>query len=419
MDGEFGGELLKLVHMQNIFFSDNDCYNAMCTQGVNNTISHNLDNAIRSYPSAYEYTRRGDLEQEEMIRSTIRLTSLLDHITNSTQNFTPEEVTHVRNLCNNYRTNVVHNINTLTKPIPETFPRPFGELTEMDNAIIELVIEKIWHCVIARDLYKFFTQRELQNVVNLATRHDYTIFKELYNLPDLDIATNLAVLALYDIIILGDDSGSMVSREYNGITRFKILEHMTSAIAFAGNLFSSDESSIHMRFLNSRLNKDVKFKNDIDQLFHGVHPNGGTVTGRSLNMIFQDLVLPNMQRSALKKPTLIIILTDGVSSDNVNNTINNIKRITSQSQYGKNAVMFQFVQIGNDRGVPDMFNHIESDNPDIVNYVKNYDIEKAFRSREYCVSRYMVDVLTRFEFDDFDEEMVEERRSVFMERLPM
>jgi Tfp pilus assembly protein PilW len=136
-------------------------------------------------------------------------------------------------------------------------------------------------------------------------------------------------------------------------------------------------------------------------------------------MIFQDLVLPNMQRSALKKPTLIIILTDGVSSDNVNNTINNIKRITSQSQYGKNAVMFQFVQIGNDRGVPDMFNHIESDNPDIVNYVKNYDIEKAFRSREYCVSRYMVDVLTRFEFDDFDEEMVEERRSVFMERLPM
>jgi outer membrane phospholipase A len=66
-----------------------------------------------------------------------------------------------------------------------------------------------------------------------------------------------------------------------------------------------------------------------------------------------------------------------------------------------------------------MFNHIESDNPDIVNYVKNYDIEKAFRSREYCVSRYMVDVLTRFEFDDFDEEMVEERRSVFMERLPM
>ena len=68
-----------------------------------------------------------------------------------------------------------------------------------------LVVEKMWRIVCLKKLHGFYTQNSLQNLVNRACKHDYKTLMTQWGLPTLDMAVDLAVLGLYDIIIFGDD----------------------------------------------------------------------------------------------------------------------------------------------------------------------------------------------------------------------
>lgn len=70
-----------------------------------------------------------------------------------------------------------------------------------------------------------------------------------WKLP-LELAADLVKIALFDVIILCDDSGSMKFEQ--GGERIEDLKMILSKVAFACSLF--DHDGIQIRFLNSNVN---------------------------------------------------------------------------------------------------------------------------------------------------------------------
>lgn len=94
------------------------------------------------------------------------------------------------------------------------------------------------------------------------------------------MATDLAVLGLYDIIINADDSTSMRLTEPNedGLDRFTIMKIVINTIGFWSTLMDPD--GIVVRFFNSNVGGDgIGTMQDTLNLFEKVRPNGSTPMG--------------------------------------------------------------------------------------------------------------------------------------------
>lgn len=122
----------------------------------------------------------------------------------------------------------------------------------------------------------------------------------------LEIGFDLVKQALYDVVFLLDDSGSI---------RFSELElelkGILQAAAFATSLF--DEDGFSVRFLNSDLKGDnIKDGQEAMNLVDRVPFNGETPLAGSLK---NKILIPMVENDRnLKKPLHVIIITDGVVS---------------------------------------------------------------------------------------------------------
>lgn len=266
-----------------------------------------------------------------------------------------------------YSTNYVPtNLNGLAKPFVPSGPEyPCGEISS-------LVVEKMWRIVCLKGLYSFYTQGELQNLVNRACKHDYRILQTQWGLPTLDMTTDLAVLGLYDIIIFADDSGSMSITEPNedNMSRFDIMKNVIGTIGFWSTLMDSD--GIVVRFFNSSIEANgIGNIQDVSKLFNQTRPNGGTPMGRNLkSKLFEKIIYPVAQANELARPVLIITITDGIpdSKSDVVNTIKEIKNYFSKTKYGPNGVAFSFAQIGSDAGATSYLDELDTD-PQVGNII--------------------------------------------------
>lgn len=266
----------------------------------------------------------------------------------------------------------------LIMPQPGTILKPTDDITELDEQIAKLVAIKIWDCVVYNKLYYFFTrcgkkekdgniektpQERLQDVVNRATLHDYQLLMELYNIPSVDQITDIAVLALFDVIELIDDSGSMQTTGYknmlgnncsvdfdqeeidriNGIdhntkSRWNLAELLVKLTSYTLTMF--DDDGISIRFLNKRhqnlpseLCDNVSDPEKLTRLFKIVSPNGGTNIGASVKKIYEELVRDDLTSRTLSKPVLLVIYTDGESADQIKDKIRNIRADFYNSPY--------------------------------------------------------------------------------------
>ena len=122
----------------------------------------------------------------------------------------------------------------------------------------------------------------------------------------LEIGFDLVKQALYDVVFLLDDSGSI---------RFSELElelkGILQAAAFATSLF--DEDGFSVRFLNSDIKgNNIKHEQDAMDLVDRVPFNGETPLAGSLK---NKILIPMVEHDqGLKKPLHVIIITDGVVS---------------------------------------------------------------------------------------------------------
>lgn len=163
------------------------------------------------------------------------------------------------------------------------------------------------------------TENQLQHVYNdqqlqalsqqLATRDPVGIICQRWNIP-MEIGFDLVKLALYDIVFLLDDSGSM--RFGDGL--IDELKFLLQSVAFASSLFDQDGFSV--RFMNSELEgnnirTEDQARTIVEQVkFEGVTPLAGSLKDK----ILQPLVYGPAQQGRLTKPVLVIIITDGIVS---------------------------------------------------------------------------------------------------------
>lgn len=135
-----------------------------------------------------------------------------------------------------------------------------------------------------------------------------TQIAQSWHLP-YELAMDLARLALFDIALLLDDSASMQFFE-NGV-RIEELKMMVGKIATAAGLFDSD--GIEVRWLNSK-KEGNGFTTEAQaiELIGRVKWDRATPLGTAMkHKILEPLVYKKVKKNALKKPLLIVAVTDG------------------------------------------------------------------------------------------------------------
>lgn len=292
---------------------------------------------------------------------------------------TQQDVTQMHQLAQEARTDYVHiqqnqyNLQKPTVPVGSEYP---------NNDVSALVVEKMWRIVCLKKLHGFYTQQSLQNLVNRACRHDYKTLMSQWGLPTLDMAIDLAVLGLYDIVIFGDDSGSMGTEEpkEDNLSRWEILKQVVKTIGFWSSLMDAD--GVVVRFINSAVEGNgISNSAEIDNIFRTVRPSGGTPLGEQLDQkIIRKIVVPVIQSQEIQRPVLVLNITDGVpsNSNTVKQTILNCRNFCASTKYGENAVAFSFAQIGSDRTATEYLGQLDTD-PQVghlIDCTSEFSIEK-------------------------------------------
>lgn len=292
---------------------------------------------------------------------------------------TQQDVTQINQLARETQSEYVHvqqNQFNLQKPTV-----PFGQ--EYPNQDVSmLVVEKMWRIVCLKKLHGFYSQQSLQNLVNRACRHDYKTLMVQWGLPTLDMAVDLAVLGLYDIVIFGDDSGSMgtVEPKEDNLSRWEILKQVVKTIGFWSSLMDAD--GVVVRFINSMTEGNgISNAVEIDGIFRTVRPSGGTPLGEQLDAkIIRKIVVPVIQSQEIQRPVLVLNITDGTPSNSnaVKQTILNCRNFCAGTKYGENAVAFSFAQIGSDSSATEYLGQLDTDSQvgHLIDCTSEFSIEK-------------------------------------------
>lgn len=234
-------------------------------------------------------------------------------------------------------------------------------------------------CVRDQRIGAFFSPASLQQIMqqgDLMGKLQH--LAQTWRIPT-EIAIDLVKIALFDIIILVDDSGSM-SFEENG-ERIEDMKAILNKVSEACSLF--DQDGISVRFLNANVQGDnIRNANDVQRLVSQIKFQGLTPLGTSLEQkILDPMVHGPARQGALRKPVLVIAITDGAPQGEDRNKIQQVilrsKRELQQTQYGPDAVSFQFVQVGSDLKARDFLGQLDRD-PQVgsmIDCTSDYELE--------------------------------------------
>lgn len=200
-----------------------------------------------------------------------------------------------------------------------------------------------------------------------------------WRLP-MEIAVDLCKLALFDVILLIDDSGSMAFEE--GGSRIDDAKLVISRVAQAASLF--DDDGIQVRFLNSRIEGNgIRTEPEALSLVNQIRFSGMTPLGTSLDSkILQPLLLNPARQGTLHKPVLVIAVTDGQPGgeprDQLVRVLVNASRTLQQTRYGADALSVTLAQIGNDMHARQFLSEVDvhPEVGDLVDTTSNYEAEE-------------------------------------------
>ncbi|KAI9860795.1 MAG: hypothetical protein M1813_005718 [Trichoglossum hirsutum] len=207
-----------------------------------------------------------------------------------------------------------------------------------------------------------------------------------------EVGQDIVKLALFDIILYIDDSGSMQFED--GGERIKDLKLILSRVAYAAALF--DRDGIQVRFMNNPIEgNNIRTEQQVEELVARVAFKGLTPMGTELKKkVLDPLVVGPARAGQLKKPVLVITITDGQPAGEDQNTVfesikyasNELARMrnpASGSNYGAGAVSYQFAQVGNDLKAREFLGKLDS-NPEVghlVDSTSNFEVEQDEMSR--------------------------------------
>lgn len=177
-----------------------------------------------------------------------------------------------------------------------------------------------------------------------------------------------AFLTTFDTVFVIDDSGSMRGRSWREVR--EALRTITPICS------DHDSDGLDIYFLNhkSQLAADPRsgkaaggyrgFKNAaaVAALFESIQPFGGTPTGTRLQNIIKpyiQLLEANKDDMESVKPVNIIVITDGVPSDDVEGVLLNAAKKLDRIDAPPYQVGVQFFQVGNEPGARDALKELD------------------------------------------------------------
>lgn len=156
--------------------------------------------------------------------------------------------------------------------------------------------------------------------------------------------------------------------EENG-TRIDDLKLMLDRIANAATLF--DEDGISIRFMNSnpppQLTDNIRSEQQINQLMQSVQFKGLTPMGTELRKkVVDPLILSKARAGQLRKPVLVIMITDGQPGGEPREALSQTLDYTfgelSRTPLGQKGAAFQFCQVGRDQHAQEFLGKLDADN---------------------------------------------------------
>ena len=169
--------------------------------------------------------------------------------------------------------------------------------------------------------------------------------------PDSDFA----FLSTFDTKLVIDDSGSMAGQSWR--------ETAAALATIAPICTSYDSDGIDIYFLNQHHSyeyKHVTSKEAVQQIFESVRPRGGTPTGLRLDSILRPYLRQCEQKGPENcKPINIIVITDGVPTDDVESPIIAAARKLDKLDAPAWQIGIQFFQVGEERGAAEALRELD------------------------------------------------------------
>jgi hypothetical protein len=160
-------------------------------------------------------------------------------------------------------------------------------------------------------------------------------------------------------------------------SRIKDLRLILERVSFAATLFDAD--GISLRFMNTDLtgarnqqggplSDNVATEAQIEEIMRGVQFRGLTPMGTSLRKkVIDDIVLAKAAQNQLRKPVLVIAVTDGQPAGEPQNAVFDTIRYAFDTlqqrfpQYGRGGIAFEFAQVGNDEMAKKFLSKLDED----------------------------------------------------------
>lgn len=171
-----------------------------------------------------------------------------------------------------------------------------------------------------------------------------------------------AFLSTFDTIFVIDDSMSMTGRSWREVR--DALQAITPICT------SHDADGIDVFFLNHVSGapnggySNIKDAAQVQHLFSSVRPRGATPTGARLHQILKPYVESLARRSGNMesvKPVNIIVITDGVPTDDPESIIVHHARKLDAMEAPPHQVGIQFFQVGNESGASRALRELDDD----------------------------------------------------------
>lgn len=238
-----------------------------------------------------------------------------------------------------------------------------------------IVADKLRASVRAKNLDVFYPPERLDQIVRRAGSVDFPSLASRWQMP-VEMALEMSTLALYDIVVYADDSGSMQFAE-NG-SRIDDLREILAKVSEVATLF--DEDGILIRFMNSDIaGNGIKTAADAASLLRNIRFDGTTPLGSALeSKIVRPLFINNMNN--LQKPILVIAITDGEPSEDsriIKRVITDAHEAARRSRYGPGAIAFEFAQVGKDARAQQFLASLDNDPQvgQIIDATSYYELE--------------------------------------------
>lgn len=182
-------------------------------------------------------------------------------------------------------------------------------------------------------------------------------------------------LGTFDTTLLIDDSGSMAGRSWREVSQ--------ALSTIAPIVTKHDSDGIDIYFLNHKSShagavsdgiapggyRGIKRAATITEIFERVRPSGGTPTGTRIHAILRPYLAKLEAETAAGrelKPLNLIVLTDGVPSDDVESVLLSAAKKLDKLDAPPFQVGVQFFQVGNEEGAKEALEELDDGISELV-----------------------------------------------------